>query len=205
MKGCWGCRDADEWHPLTPRCQGGVLKNSRDQRPRSSVAWTCSEALERARRRFPPDGALEEVEEERRLPVEREWLALKADDFHEVLGPRIVASWARESDADCSDELLEVTPGTAVVEALQAPRRGAAAAAAAAAAAPDDVHTLGCRAEGRRAAVVDDEGLEAELELLAQREGLPVRGVEDDADDVLEEEEMEALHLLRLQRTSRQV
>ena len=136
--------------------------------------------------------------------MEREWPALKADDFHEVLGPRIVASWARGSGAECSDELLEVTPGTAVVEALQAPRREAAAAAAAVAA-PDDVHTLGCRAEGRRAAVVDDEGLEAELELLAQREDLPVRGVEDDADDVLEEEEMEALHLLRLQRTSRQV
>ena len=137
-------------------------------------------------------------------PVGRVQLALRAADLHEELGPRIIASWARESDVDCADELLEVMLGTAAVEALQAPRREAAAVAAAAAAAPGDVRTLGCRAGGRRAAVVVDEGLEAEPELPARRESLPVRGVEGDAGDVLEGEVTEALHLLRRQWTSRQ-
>ena len=139
--------------------------------------------------------------------MERAPLASTEDDCGEGLDPKTVASWALESDAECVDELLELSEllgmtlgRAAAVAALRAPRRAAVADAGPeeeAVVAPFVDHRLGSLAAGPQEAAVDDGALEAGQELPARRKSLPDHGAEGDVDDVLEEEVTEVPHLLR--------
>ena len=159
---------------------------------------------------FPPDGELEGVEEERKLPTERALLVARTSERAGDLDLKTIASAVPEADAGRADgPLEEMLERLAAGMAPQAPQRGSAAVGEAGEEKEDELvvdQPLEVAAfHPQSPDPVADEVLEAVEEDVAHRRRCRVHEAEDGGDDAPEAAETEGPHLQRRRRTSKRV